>query len=193
MPTSQPSRPARARDHAAILTRLVALLVVLLAPRGAAAQEEHPIQLSLLSPVQIYDETDAISGLRLSLLYGKNTNVTGLDFSFVANHVTGDFKGVQLGIVGVIDGNSTGWQWNAVNFSRGDFNGLQLGLYNRTTTGRGVQFGTVNHTTGASYRGLQVSIVNYAQRIDGVQIGLLNIIKEGGQFPFFPIVNWGNE
>jgi len=164
----------------------------LLAPRAAFAQEEHAIQLALFNPVQIYSETDAISGLRLSLLYGKNANVTGLDASFVVNHVTGDFKGVQLGIVGLNDGNSTGWQWNAVNFSRGDFNGLQLGLYNRTATGRGVQVGWVNQTE-AAYRGLQLSIVNYAQRINGVQIGLVNIIKEGGQFPFFPIVNWGNE
>jgi hypothetical protein len=30
----------------------------------------------------------------------------------------------------------------------------------------------------------------YAQRLHGVQIGLINIIKTGGQFPVFPIVNW---
>ena len=38
--------------------------------------------------------------------------------------------------------------------------------------------------------GLQVGVVNYAQSMRGLQIGLVNIIKQGGQFPVFPIVNW---
>jgi hypothetical protein len=39
--------------------------------------------------------------------------------------------------------------------------------------------------------GLQLSVVNYAKQIHGVQVGLVKIIKEGGQSPIFPIVNWG--
>ena len=31
-----------------------------------------------------------------------------------------------------------------------------------------------------------------ARRLDGVQLGLVNIIREGGQFPIFPIVSWGS-
>jgi hypothetical protein len=45
--------------------------------------------------------------------------------------------------------------------------------------------------SGNPFNGLQISLVNYARRIDGVQVGLINIIKENGQFPVFPIVNWG--
>jgi hypothetical protein len=38
--------------------------------------------------------------------------------------------------------------------------------------------------------GLMLGFVNVAQKMHGLQIGLVNIIKEGGQFPVFPIVNW---
>ena len=44
-----------------------------------------------------------------------------------------------------------------------------------------------------SDRPLQLALVNYAQHLSGVQIGLVNIIKEGGMFPVFPIVNWGKD
>jgi hypothetical protein len=154
------------------------------------AGQERSFQLSFINPVQIHSEDQAIKGVRLSLLYGRNTDVTGLDASFLVNHVTGDFEGVQLGIVGLNDGDSAGWQANGINISKGHFYGLQSALYNQTLTGRGLQLGWVNHSKG-NYRGLQISFVNYAQSINGVQIGVINIIREGGQFPFFPIVNWG--
>jgi hypothetical protein len=47
--------------------------------------------------------------------------------------------------------------------------------------------------TADFHNGLQLSFVNYARTLNGVQIGLVNIIKEGGAFPIFPIVNWSFE
>ena len=38
--------------------------------------------------------------------------------------------------------------------------------------------------------GVQLGLVNYAGTMHGLQIGLVNIIKQGGAFPVFPIVNW---
>ena len=38
-----------------------------------------------------------------------------------------------------------------------------------------------------------VALADYAQHLHWVQIGLVNIIKEGGKFPVFPIVNWSLE
>jgi hypothetical protein len=158
---------------------------------GGAVHAQSPVQLSLLDPIQIVPEAESIRGIRLTLLYGQNQNVSGLDLAFIANRVRGDFRGLQGGLVGIIDGNSEGVQWNVVNLSRGDFLGAQVGAFNQTMTGEGVQLGWVNHVR-SQYNGLQISFVNYAQRIDGVQIGLVNIIKEGGRFPIFPIVNWGS-
>jgi len=37
---------------------------------------------------------------------------------------------------------------------------------------------------------LMLGFVNYAETMKGLQIGLINVIRQGGQFPVFPIVNW---
>ena len=41
-----------------------------------------------------------------------------------------------------------------------------------------------------NFVGLQLGIVNYAIQYHGIQLGLINIIKEGGMLPFFPIFNF---
>jgi len=155
-----------------------------------SAQEVHPFQVSLVSPIQVFPETDGVNGVRLSLLYGKNTTLTGLDVGLVS-HTTQEFVGFQIGVVGIAEGTFTGVQDNLlVNRVAGSFEGLQWGLVNSADAGRGGQVGMVNH--GVNYRGLQFGLVNYAETIDGLQIGLLNIIKRGGKFPAMIIVNWGS-
>ena len=41
------------------------------------------LQLSLFPPAQIFNESYDVSGLRLSLIYGRNQNVRGLDLGLV--------------------------------------------------------------------------------------------------------------
>jgi len=157
---------------------------------AASAQEVHPFQVSLLAPVQVFPEEDGVKGVRLSILYGKNSTLTGLDVGLVS-HTTREFVGFQIGVVGMAEGTFTGFQDNLlVNRVQGSFEGLQWGLVNSADAGRGGQVGMVNH--GVNYRGLQFGLVNYAETIDGLQIGLLNIIKRGGRFPAMIIVNWGS-
>jgi hypothetical protein len=151
----------------------IAILAFILVAQPVMAQNK-PIQLSLFSPVQLVPEKNAISGIRLSLLYGKNTNVTGLDWGLVNHCTSGMSTGVQFGLVGLVDADFTGWQSNVVNITKRNFEGLQWGI--------------VNYAGHAS--GLQLGFVNYAVSMKGLQIGLVNIIKQGGQFPVFPIVNW---
>ena len=136
--------------------------------------QSKPIQLSLVTPVQIFDESIPISGIRLSLIYGRSVSVTGLDWGLVNHTTTGKSMGVQFGLVGIADADFVGWQDNAVNIVKNDFEGLQWGL--------------VNYADYAN--GLQLGFVNYAATMKGLQIGLVNIIGQGGQFPVFPIVNW---
>jgi hypothetical protein len=150
---------------------LVALLII--APT-AFAQKERPIQLSLFAPVQVVNENDPITGIRLNLLYGRNVYVKGLDWGLVNHTTTGVTQGVQFGFVGIVDADFFGWQDNVVNITKGHFEGFQWGF--------------VNYANDAT--GFQLGIVNYARSIRGLQIGLVNIIKQGGQFPVFPIVNW---
>jgi hypothetical protein len=151
---------------------LVFLAVVIISLPAAA--ENRPIQLALVTPVQLFPEEDGITGLRLNFLYGRNAFVTGLDLGLVNHTTTGESKGLQWGVVGLADNDFMGWQDNVVNIVNGDFEGLQWGL--------------VNYANSAN--GLQLGLVNYAATMKGLQIGLVNIIRQGGAFPVFPIVNW---
>ena len=145
----------------------------LLAGISSAGAQTKPIQLSLFSPVQIFPENASEAGVRLSLLYGNNVDVGGIDIGLVSR-VTGSGTGFQWGAVGLVDGNFSGWQFNLINVTRGNVEGLQTGWYNSAAYVNGVQLGLVNH----------------AGRMKGLQLGIVNLIDIGGQFPFFPIVNW---
>ena len=81
-------------------------------------------------------------------------------------------------MVGMVGGDFVGWQEGLVNLVDGRFKGLQTGLFYNST----------NHCSG-----LQFAIVNTTETMEGIQIGLLNFIKKGGAFRFFPIVNWSFE
>lgn len=96
--------------------------------------QDKPIQLALFNPVQIFDENTSITGLRISLIYGKNSQVSGLDWGLV-NHITsGVSKGVQFGLVGIVEADYMGWQDNGVNITKGKFEGLQWGIVNYAGT-----------------------------------------------------------
>jgi len=137
--------------------------------------QDKPIQIALVNPIQIFNEGTSITGLRINILYGKNTRVTGLDWGLINQTTSGVSKGVQFGLIGINEADYVGWQDNGLNITSGSFEGLQWGIVNSA--------GTVN--------GVQIGLVNYAANMNkGLQIGLINIIKHGGQFPFFPIVNW---
>lgn len=137
--------------------------------------QDKPIQIALVNPIQIFNEGTSITGLRINILYGKNTRVTGLDWGLINQTTSGVSKGVQFGLIGINEADYVGWQDNGLNITSGNFEGLQWGIVNSA--------GTVN--------GVQIGLVNYAANMNkGLQIGLINIIKHGGQFPFFPIVNW---
>ena len=166
-------------------------LALLVGAQAVSAQEEHPIQLSLLSPAQLVPEDEGIRGVRLTLFYGKNTSVTGVDLAVFANHTTRDFLGVQFGLVGVAEGTFTGAQLNwLVNVVEGSFEGVQSGFVSSAQNGLGLQFSGVNHAR--NFRGLQIGLVNYAETMDGVQVGFVNIIRRGGVLPVMPFVNWSS-
>ena len=81
------------------IVSIIAGLAVLL-PAAARAQDEHPTSIGLFPPAQIVPEGESIRGVRLSLIYGKNVDVSGLDLGLV-NHTTRDFMGAQFGAVGI--------------------------------------------------------------------------------------------
>jgi hypothetical protein len=153
---------------------LVFAFCVLILTTAPVLAQTKPIQLSLLTPIQIFPERYSITGIRLNLLYGSNVSVTGLDLGLVNHTTTGKFKGLQYGLVGLSDSDFAGWQDCFVNITNKKFEGFQYGF--------------VNYADYMS--GFQLGLVNYAKGAKGLQIGLVNIIRQGGQFPVFPIVNW---
>lgn len=156
------------------LASILFVLLVLVPLLPSPARAESPIQLALFSPVQIVPPEQSVSGFRLSLIYGRNANMTGFDWGLVTK-TTGTFSGIQWGFVGMVEQNFTGWQYNFVSITEGSFTGLQMGAY----------------SSAGSMSGLQFSFINNAGTMKGIQLGLVNIIKSGGFMPFFPIVNWG--
>jgi len=164
-------------------------VALLLAGTVSVAHAQSPIQISLVTPVQIVPADKAIAGVRLNILYGTNTAVVGLDVGLVNKTTGGPSKGLQWGGVNLVTGTFAGWQNGWVNVQRGAFEGLQTAAVNVSGPVEGLQWALYNSST--DMHGLQLAVVNYARQIHGVQIGLVNIIKTGGQFPFFPIVNWG--
>lgn len=139
--------------------------------------QDNPIQLALFNPIQIVPENSSVTGLRFSLLYGKNAGVNGVDLGLV-NFTTSNQLGIQWGVVGHTEGKFNGWQNNFVNITKDLFTGLQSGFVNYNST---------------KVSGLQFAVVNYAATMNGLQIGLVNIIGEGGFLPVFPIFNFSFE
>jgi hypothetical protein len=153
---------------------IAVLVVVTFLPKEVSYAQSSPIQVALVNPVQLVHESTSISGLRLSLIYGKNNNVSGIDWGFV-NHTTGNQVGAQWGAIGINNGDFTGWQNNFVNITSGNFLGLQNGF--------------VSYNSG-KVTGLQFSFFNYAATLNGVQLGLINVIGKGGFLPIFPFFNF---
>ncbi|MGB2768214.1 MAG: hypothetical protein WBC88_00615, partial [Candidatus Zixiibacteriota bacterium] len=68
-----------------VLLGLAVLIFIMLAAPVFA--QNRPIQLALVTPIQIFPEDNSITGVRLNLLYGRNVSVSGLDLGLV-NHTT---------------------------------------------------------------------------------------------------------
>ena len=179
-----------------------AVLGAALVATGAMAGNK-PFQASLTPDIAIYNRTETITGLTLSI-WGENPQA-GLALGLV-NGSTGQSAGLSVGIVNYAD-NYKGLQWGVVNYTKQDFSGWQGGPFfgllvsamNYTGgTMTGFQCGVVNYA--GSLTGLQLGIFNYAEAADaGVQIGIVNIIHQNKSWftglpdelaPGMPIVNW---
>jgi len=179
------------------------LLAVLVGAMGlSSAMANEPIQLSLTPDVALYDRSERIEGLTLSI-WGENPQ-SALAIGFV-NGSTGTSSGLSVGLLNYGD-NYTGLQWGLVNYTTGDFLGWQggfcLGLVGSVVnytggTLTGFQCGVVNYAENLN--GLQLGIVNYAEKAKaGVQIGIVNVMPENEWFSKLPdelapgmiLVNW---
>src|SRR6056297_1144130 len=102
-------------------------LALLLLPAPVLAGGWFPLQLALWQPAQAVPEDWNICGMRLNLIYGKNTEVWGLDMGF-ANTSTKGVYGIQAGLIN----------------GPGTLGGIGLGAVNSTEAVKGLQAGLIN-------------------------------------------------
>ena len=184
------------------MKKLLVYLVAVLIPAGAMAGS-RPFNLSLTPDVALYERSETIEGLTLSL-WGENPQ-TSLALGLV-NGTTGQSAGLSVGLLNYAD-SYRGLQWGLVNYAKQDVYGWQGGfciglvgsVVNYTAgTMEGFQCGVVNYA--GNLVGLQLGLVNYAETAGpGVQVGLVNIIRqntlwfseaERGLAPVMILVNW---
>ena len=183
------------------MKKLLACLTAALVSTGALAAT-RPFNLSLTPDIAVYDRSDTIEGLTLSI-WGENEQ-TSLALG-VVNGSVGRSAGLSLALLLNYAEDYKGIQWAPVNYIRGDLLtkgdllGLQIGMVNYTHgTMKGLQYGLVNYA--GNLNGLQLGFLNYAENASpGVQIGLVNIIRQNRHWfsnlpeelaPAMVFVNW---
>lgn len=182
---------------------------LLAAPFGAEARtvavaQPFPLGLALIDPLQIPSSDTSVSGFRLSLVYGRNADVMGLDLGAFVSVADGDVFGLEvsglLNSVGSASGtiqiagianncyeDFCGCQVSGIaNRVGGMLNGGQIGCFNLAGDMGGIQIGVYNKATKAS--GLQIGVLNEVETMRGIQLGVINI-QRNGSVPFMPILN----
>ena len=149
----------------------VILAVALLC--SACSTTWTPLQGAYCNPLQLFTESTDVRGLRVSVLYGKNASVYGLDVG-LWNEVE-ELDGLGVGFVNKVEERVRGLQYGVGNYAR-EVVGVQIGgMVSQSNSVVGVQIGGFG---------------NDAEKLVGLQIGLLNFNKSG-PFPFLPFFNFG--
>lgn len=189
---------------------LSALSIFISAPAFAAFS---PLGVSLVPPVQFPAEDFSITGVRLSLLYGRQRDVYGLDVGVLGNITNQTFVGIAVsglfninhGMTSIIGLQAAG----AVNWSTQKLNvyGVQVAPANiveAESSVTGMQFALANIASHTTIRGFQVGVYNVARSVYGLQIGLINVVdnlhgfqlgflnfNHTGLFAVAPVMNFG--
>ncbi|WP_370979344.1 VC2662 family protein [Agaribacterium sp. ZY112] len=170
--------------------------------------EEVPVQFSTIDDFNAPNSQD-VKGVRFPALYGKTSNVTGVDLHLLAISEVDNFKGVQFplfSVIGVpaganhVNESMTGAAFGLWNWNKGQATGANIATVNITNNVKGANIGVVNYSIGhtsfdwsvaniSKSSGAQLGIFNMTDEIKGVQIGLLNCAKNGF-LPCFPFVNF---
>ena len=183
-----------------------------IAPAQAAVS---PLSLGIVPPVQFPPDDFAITGARISGLWGRHRDVYGLDLGLLGNITDQNFVGVGLaGIFNVTRGAATvvGLQFAGatnLNYNKTKIYGIQaavgmnyqeqsssvvglqialLGNIAAFTDIYGAQVGIFNRALDVY--GFQIGLVNVASSLHGIQIGLVNFNAKG-PFSVSPFLNVG--
>jgi hypothetical protein len=169
-----------------------AFLLVSLAVASEASASTSPLAIGLFPPIQVPSSDSEVTGLRLSLLVGKHSGVSGIDFGLLGNITEKKFEGLAVsglfnhnsGVTNIIILQAAGIA--NINAAKTNVYGFQVALVNinRQPTetehskgfavASGLSHGSdVGWEYGAVY-GMQLGIYNSAAEVYGFQIGLIN-------------------
>lgn len=174
-----------------------------------------PLSVGIVPPVQFPKDDFSITGLRLSVLWGRHRDLYGLDFGALGNITEQDFVGSSFSgvfnathgptrVIGVqfagaanINTNKTSIYGTQLtlginsNTAAATIAGLQFALLanlSPNTVVYGAQLGLYNQAQ--EVYGIQIGLVNFTKSLHGIQIGLLNI-NTTGLFALSPLLNIG--
>ena len=198
-------------------------LFILISGKSLAAAKDEAVsgaspalfQFSVYNPTQLITENRDITGLRLTLVFGKNADVSGLDMALgftLANNVSG----LQLAVIGNESKSVSGIQISGIGNGAKSLSGIQIsGIMNAVGSGSGdnsgdgtgIQVGGLLNVVGGEFHGVQigafnkvgtfygkgnvtgvqVAIANSARSLAGAQVGLWNGANEctGAQLSLF--------
>ena len=163
-----------------------------------------PIGLGIVEQAQFPNPDADIMGLRFSLGYNRNANVSGLDFGLFGCGVDGFLFGLQFSVllnnIGSANGalqlsgiaNNCLEDFNGIQIASiankvdGNVYGMQLALFNIANDMSGTQIGVYNQANNAL--GIQIGVINMANDMKGIQLGVCNVIKNG-LIPYMIILN----
>jgi hypothetical protein len=147
-------------------------------------------------------DNSEVKGVRLTAIYGKSGNVTGVDFTIGLSELD-NLKGVSFPLIfggNRIKNSMTGLGLGIVNIHEGADKGVNVGFLNLTNDVQGLNWGGINISTGTTIADVsfvnisdtstfQLAFFNKTEFIEGVQIGFLNCASNGF-LPCFPIFNF---
>lgn len=148
-------------------------------------------QMALYNPLQIVDEDTDVQGVRLSLIYGKNATVEGVDVGVVAQSrdaqglvlaglhiVDEDFQGIQVSAGAATHGSASGVQASFFLNAARDLEGIQLSTVNLLQeSSQAIQAATFANLDKGDLTGVQLALLNHAVRLGGIQLGAVNLAE----------------
>ena len=168
---------------------------------AGAAHADAPFQFA--APNLRAPNDPDVSGLRFSVIHGRNQSVRGADFGMLSLSETGRMTGVAfIGGVhrlhGDMDGGATfsvvnhhsgtdsGLNHAFVNLLQDPRHALNVSFFNLVRGESLVDLGGVNVSKTSA---AQIGFVNVTDRIETFQFGFLNM-ADNGFLPIFPVFNF---
>jgi len=148
------------------------------------------------------DDPD-VSGMRFSLLYGKNQSMSGLDLGLLSMSETSKMSGLALvaGVHKVTGEMSSSASFSLMNYHTGMDSGMNGAFINvLNDAGGAFNLGFIIIAKGATLADLgginisksskvQIGFLNVTQELETFQFGFLNM-AENGFLPVFPVFNF---